>query len=87
MDAPRIATSCDNFVKFAVYYPDKGREELPTRRILIVEDEMDIAELVALHLRDLCDEAVIANDGHEGLRLATCEQWAAITVSSWRPLR
>ena len=25
-------------------------------RILLVEDEQDIAELVALHLSDLCDE-------------------------------
>lgn len=50
------------------------------RRILIVEDERDIAELVALHLSDLCDETVIACDGHEGLRLATSEQWAVIIL-------
>ncbi len=50
------------------------------RRILIVEDERDIAELVALHLGELCDEAVIANDGYEGLRLASSEQWALIVL-------
>ena len=50
------------------------------RRILIVEDEQDIAELVALHLGDLCDETVIASDGHTGLRLATSEQWAVIIL-------
>ncbi len=50
------------------------------RRILIVEDEQDIAELVALHLSDLCDETVIASDGHTGLRLATSEQWAVIIL-------
>lgn len=50
------------------------------RRILIVEDEQDIAELVALHLRELCDETVIAMDGYEGLRLATSEQWALIIL-------
>lgn len=50
------------------------------RRILIVEDERDIAELVALHLGDLCDETVIACDGHEGLRLATSEQWAVVIL-------
>ena len=44
------------------------------RRILIVEDEQDIAELVSLHLSELCDETVIANDGYEGLRLAANEQ-------------
>lgn len=50
------------------------------RRILIVEDERDIAELVALHLSDLCDETVIANDGYEGLKLATGNQWALIIL-------
>lgn len=50
------------------------------RRILIVEDERDIAELVALHLADLCEETVIAGDGHEGLRLAISEQWAVIIL-------
>jgi len=46
------------------------------RRILLVEDEQDIAELVALHLNDLCDEIVVARDGHEGMRLATSGSWA-----------
>lgn len=46
------------------------------RRILLVEDEQDIAELVSLHLDDLCDELVVAKDGYEGLRLATCGSWA-----------
>lgn len=50
------------------------------RRILVVEDEQDIAELVALHLEDLCDEVVVANDGHEGLRLATSHDWALICL-------
>lgn len=46
------------------------------RRILLVEDEQDIAELVALHLADLCDEFVVAKDGYEGMRLATTGTWA-----------
>ena len=46
------------------------------RRILLVEDEQDIAELVALHLGDLCDEFVVAQDGYEGMRLATSGSWA-----------
>lgn len=53
---------------------------MSSRRILIVEDEEDIAELVALHLSAVCDEIVIARDGHEGLRLATSEQWAVIIL-------
>jgi DNA-binding response OmpR family regulator len=51
-----------------------------TRRILLVEDEEDIAELVALHLGDLCDEVVVAGDGYEGLRLATTDEWALICL-------
>ncbi|MDH5456617.1 MAG: response regulator transcription factor [Gammaproteobacteria bacterium] len=53
---------------------------LRARRILLVEDERDIAELVALHLADLCDEVVIANDGHEGMRLATTGDWALLVL-------
>jgi DNA-binding response OmpR family regulator len=73
-------------VKFPVYYSktlgerEKGDTHLRVvpmrkRRILLVEDEQDIAELVSLHLNDLCDEIVIANDGHEGLRLACSDTW------------
>jgi len=39
-------------------------------RILVVEDERDIAELVALHLADLPAEVSQAHDGPTGLRLA-----------------
>ena len=53
---------------------------MTARRILLVEDETDIAELVALHLDDLCDEVVVAHDGHEGMRLATTEDWALIVL-------
>ena len=50
------------------------------RRILIVEDEQDIADLVSLHLSALCDETVIASDGHAGLNLAMSGQWAVIIL-------
>ena len=49
-------------------------------RILLVEDEHDIAELVTLHLGDLCDEIVVASDGHAGMRLATTEHWALVIL-------
>jgi DNA-binding response OmpR family regulator len=54
----------------------RGIAKMKQRRILLVEDEQDIAELVSLHLRDLCDELVVAADGHEGMRLATSESWS-----------
>jgi DNA-binding response OmpR family regulator len=50
------------------------------RRILLVEDEQDIADLVALHLADLCDEVVVARDGHEGMRQATTRDWSLIVL-------
>ena len=83
---------CDICVRFPVYYsnaplktPDgtkhdkmarRGIFTMKKRRILLVEDEQDIAELVSLHLRDLCDEIVVAADGYEGMRLATSETWS-----------
>jgi DNA-binding response OmpR family regulator len=50
------------------------------RRILIVEDEADIAELLELHLRDLCDEVVIAADGHAGMRQAHARDWDLVVL-------
>jgi DNA-binding response OmpR family regulator len=83
---------CDISVRFPVYYsnaplktPADARQNrvahggivtMKQRRILLVEDEQDIAELVSLHLRDLCDEFVVASDGFEGMRLATSETWS-----------
>lgn len=83
---------CDICVRFPVYYSRaplktpvgtgqdnvarRGIVRVKNRRILLVEDEQDIAELVSLHLRDLCDEFVVAADGYEGMRLATTENWS-----------
>jgi len=50
------------------------------RRILLIEDERDIAELVTLHLSDQCEEIVVARDGYEGMRLATTNQWSLIVL-------
>lgn len=50
------------------------------RRILVVEDEADIADLIALHLTDLCDELVVACDGHEGMLRARNETWSLIVL-------
>jgi len=50
------------------------------RRILLVEDERDIAELVTLHLSDQCGEIVVACDGYEGMRLATSNNWSLIIL-------
>ncbi len=88
---PWFFVGCDKYVRFLVYYPHtaeknvkirapKGIVHMTERRILVVEDEQDIADLVALHLDDLCGELVVANDGHEGMRLATTSQWSLIIL-------
>lgn len=54
--------------------------DVNTNRILLIEDEPDVAELVASHVADLCDEVVVARDGHEGMRLATTMNWTLIIL-------
>ena len=60
--------------------PRSGNAGARKRRVLIVEDEQDIAELLALHLRDICHEVVLAADGHEGMRLACSGSWDLIIL-------
>lgn len=50
------------------------------KRVLIVEDEPDIADLLALHLGDIAGEVVVARDGHEGQRLAFAKEWDLIVL-------
>jgi DNA-binding response OmpR family regulator len=52
----------------------------PPRSILVIEDERDIAELIALHLSDLPAEITLANDGPGGLKLALQRPWDAIVL-------
>jgi DNA-binding response OmpR family regulator len=66
-------------VRFPVYY--RGT---PQRKNEIAAPE-GVAELVALHLMDVCDEIVVAADGHEGMRLALSEQWALIILDLCLP--
>jgi DNA-binding response OmpR family regulator len=49
--------------------------EVNRRKVLVVEDETDIAELLALHLRDLNCEVTLAVEGHEGMRQAFARDW------------
>jgi len=50
------------------------------RNILVVEDEPDIAELVALHLRDAGFAVTIAADGHAAMREAFARSWDLIIL-------
>lgn len=43
------------------------------RTLLIIEDQHDLAELVALHLSDLAQRIHVCNDGTEALRIAASD--------------
>ena len=50
------------------------------RRVLVVEDEQDIAELIALHLSDIDCDVTLAADGHEGMRQAFARDWDLVVL-------
>jgi DNA-binding response OmpR family regulator len=56
-----------------------------TRRILIVEDNEDIADLVSLHLRDLDCEVQVAADGNIGYEYAAAGGWDLIILDLMLP--
>jgi DNA-binding response OmpR family regulator len=53
---------------------------VPDRSVLVIEDELDIAQLVKLHLDEICNDVVIANNGHDGLLLAKRGHWDLIIL-------
>ncbi|WP_405242282.1 response regulator transcription factor [Lentisalinibacter salinarum] len=50
------------------------------KRILVIEDERDIAQLIRLHLADLGFSVTIAGDGNGGLRKASAGSWDLIIL-------
>jgi len=50
------------------------------QRILVIEDERDIADLIRLHLRDLDYAVTVATDGDKGLQEATTRPWDLIIL-------
>ena len=55
------------------------------RNVLVVEDEHDIAELLALHLRDINCKVTLAADGHAGMRQAFARDWDLIILDLCLP--
>lgn len=55
------------------------------KKILIVEDQKDLADLLCLHLADMGALVTWAADGHEGLRLACARDWDAILLDIQLP--
>ena len=56
-----------------------------SRRILIIEDNADIAELVSLHLRDLDCQVQLATDGNSGYDFAAAGGWDLIILDLMLP--
>jgi DNA-binding response OmpR family regulator len=65
--------------------PAAGKGVTASKRILIVEDDAHIAELLVLHLRDEGFRVVHAADGDEGLRLLEAETWDALVLDLMLP--
>lgn len=56
-----------------------------TKKVLVVEDESELAQLVELHLDDLGCEVTLASDGDRGLRLATSKTFDLIILDLMLP--
>jgi len=50
------------------------------KRILVIEDERDIADLIRLHLEDLNHAVTVARDGNTGLREGSAGSWDLIIL-------
>jgi DNA-binding response OmpR family regulator len=55
------------------------------KRILVIEDNQDLANLVVMHLRDLSYEAEAAADGAEGLAMAETGSFNLIILDIMLP--
>jgi DNA-binding response OmpR family regulator len=56
-----------------------------TKRVLVVEDDLHIADLICLHLRDEQFEVVHCADGTEGMRLLQQGSWDALILDLMLP--
>jgi len=64
----------------SVFQGSAKRVDGVRKRILVIEDEHDIAELIRLHLDDLGFFATITGDGNAGLRKASDDSWDLIIL-------
>jgi len=55
------------------------------RSVLVVEDEPDIAELLAMHLGDMSCDVTRAADGHAGMRQAFARDWDLVILDLCLP--
>ena len=59
---------------------DTATSTLEPRRILVIEDDIDLAELVGLHLTDTYEHVVLCHDGREGFELVESENWDLVIL-------
>ena len=59
--------------------PD-DRERRVRKKILVIEDERDIGDLIRLHLQDLNYAVSVARDGNTGLRKSSTVSWDLIIL-------
>jgi len=57
-----------------------GRVRRMRRKMLVIEDERDIADLIRLHLEDLNYVVTVARDGKTGLRKSSAGSWDLIIL-------
>src|SRR4051794_29843069 len=55
------------------------------RQVLVIEDDVDIAELVAIHVRELNCQVTLAHDGPRGLELAQNGQFNLVILDLMLP--
>lgn len=70
----------DEFVIISVYI-----WLMTDRRVLVVEDDRDIADLVELHLAENGCQVTVAHDGSEGLREALSEPFDLVVLDLMLP--
>lgn len=56
-----------------------------SQRILVIEDNVDLAQLLALHLRDLAYQVDVAHDGRAGLAQATGHAYDLVILDLMLP--
>lgn len=57
-----------------------AKSDVQQRKVLVVEDERDIAQLIELHLRDADCDVTLARDGHMGMRQAFARPWDLVIL-------
>ncbi len=89
MKKTQISATRDICVKYDHYYPRQTKDSggiLPmAHSILVIEDNQDIADLVALHLRDEGYEVTLHHDGSEGLAAARAAPYDLLVLDLMLP--